>query len=123
MSFAAMQEHVAVLERARLVRKERRGRERLVRGDVDTIRATGTSRSAVSRRFAAATETALAGMLAAPLDELDLGTMALRWCAAGMIPADKQFRRVNGHLHLPALATRSSATSPKLSEPPLTMRP
>jgi putative transposase len=29
--------------------------------------------------------------------------MALRWCAAGMIEAGKQFRRVNGHLHLPAL--------------------
>ncbi len=31
------------------------------------------------------------------------GTMALRWCAAGMIEAGKQFRRVNGRLHLPAL--------------------
>jgi putative transposase len=31
------------------------------------------------------------------------GTMALRWCAAGMLEADHQFRRVNGHLHLPAL--------------------
>ncbi len=31
------------------------------------------------------------------------GTMALRWCAAGMIEARNQFRRVNGHLHLPAL--------------------
>jgi putative transposase len=31
------------------------------------------------------------------------GQMALRWCAAGMIEASKQFRRVNGHLHLPAL--------------------
>ena len=29
--------------------------------------------------------------------------MALRWAAAGMIEAGKQFRRVNGHLHLPAL--------------------
>jgi len=27
----------------------------------------------------------------------------LRWCAAGMVEAGKQFRRVNGHLHLPAL--------------------
>lgn len=27
--------------------------------------------------------------------------MALRWCAAGMLEAAKQFRRVNGHLHLP----------------------
>jgi putative transposase len=31
------------------------------------------------------------------------GTMALRWCAAGMGEAATQFRRVNGHLHLPAL--------------------
>lgn len=31
------------------------------------------------------------------------GQMALRWCAAGMLEARKQFRRVNGHLHLPAL--------------------
>jgi transposase-like protein len=31
------------------------------------------------------------------------GMMALRWCAAGMVEAGKQFRRVNGHLHLPAL--------------------
>jgi putative transposase len=31
------------------------------------------------------------------------GQMALRWCAAGLVEASKQFRRVNGHLHLPAL--------------------
>jgi putative transposase len=31
------------------------------------------------------------------------GQMALRWCAAGMVEAGKQFRRINGHLHLPAL--------------------
>jgi transposase-like protein len=31
------------------------------------------------------------------------GQMALRWCAAGMLEAGKQFRRVNGHLHLTAL--------------------
>ena len=31
------------------------------------------------------------------------GQMALRWCAAGMLEASKQFRRVNGFLHLPAL--------------------
>ena len=31
------------------------------------------------------------------------GQMALRWCAAGMAEAAKQFRRVNGFLHLPAL--------------------
>ena len=31
------------------------------------------------------------------------GQMALRWCAAGMVEASEQFRRVNGHIHLPAL--------------------
>jgi putative transposase len=31
------------------------------------------------------------------------GNMALRWCAAGMAEAGKQFRRVNGHMHLAAL--------------------
>jgi len=31
------------------------------------------------------------------------GQMALRWCAAGMLEASKQFRHVNGHLHLPQL--------------------
>lgn len=38
MSFAAVQKHVAVLERAGLVTKQRKGREQIVRGDVDTIR-------------------------------------------------------------------------------------
>jgi hypothetical protein len=31
------------------------------------------------------------------------GDMAVRWCAAGMLEAAKQFRRVKGHLHLRAL--------------------
>ena len=38
MSFAAVQKHIAVLERAHLVTKRRRGREQLVSGDVTTIR-------------------------------------------------------------------------------------
>lgn len=38
MSFAAVQKHVAVLERAHLVSKRRRGREQLVMGDVNEIR-------------------------------------------------------------------------------------
>lgn len=37
MSFAAVQKHVAVLERAGLVTKERRGREQLVRTDPDAV--------------------------------------------------------------------------------------
>ncbi len=31
------------------------------------------------------------------------GNMALHWCAAGVVEAGKQFRRVNGHMHLPTL--------------------
>lgn len=31
------------------------------------------------------------------------GQMTLPWCAAGTAEASKQFGRVNGHLHLPAL--------------------
>ena len=31
------------------------------------------------------------------------GQMVLRWCAAGMAEASKQFHRVKGHLHLPVL--------------------
>jgi DNA-binding transcriptional ArsR family regulator len=38
MSFAAVQKHVAVLERADLVTKRRHGREQLVAGNVVTIR-------------------------------------------------------------------------------------
>ncbi|MCU1481718.1 MAG: transcriptional regulator [Subtercola sp.] len=38
MSFAAVQKHVAVLEEARLVTKEPRGRERMVRGEPGRIR-------------------------------------------------------------------------------------
>jgi DNA-binding transcriptional ArsR family regulator len=37
MSFAAVQKHVAVLERAGLVAKERRGREQLVRTDAAAV--------------------------------------------------------------------------------------
>ena len=38
MSVTAVQKHVAVLEAAELVTKERRGREQIVRSNVDTIR-------------------------------------------------------------------------------------
>lgn len=37
MSFAAVQKHVAVLERAALVTKERRGREQLVHGNPEAL--------------------------------------------------------------------------------------
>ena len=38
MSFAAVQKHVAVLERAGLVVKKRRGREALAQGKVEAVR-------------------------------------------------------------------------------------
>ena len=38
MSFAAVQKHVAVLEQAGLVTKERSGRTQLVRGNPSTVR-------------------------------------------------------------------------------------
>jgi DNA-binding transcriptional ArsR family regulator len=41
MSFAAVQKHVAVLEQAGLVTKERRGREQVVHGEVDALRRAG----------------------------------------------------------------------------------
>ena len=39
MSFAGVQKHVAVLHQAELVTKQRRGREQLVRADMQSIRA------------------------------------------------------------------------------------
>ena len=38
MSFAAVQKHVAVLERAGLVSKRRSGREQLASGEVEAVR-------------------------------------------------------------------------------------
>ncbi|MGB8857901.1 MAG: metalloregulator ArsR/SmtB family transcription factor [Ilumatobacteraceae bacterium] len=38
MSFAAVQKHVAILERAHLVSKHRRGRERIVCARIETVR-------------------------------------------------------------------------------------
>ena len=38
MSFAAVQKHVAVLERAQIVTKQRNGREQLVRANIKTVR-------------------------------------------------------------------------------------
>jgi DNA-binding transcriptional ArsR family regulator len=37
MSFAAVQKHVAIMERAGLITKERRGREQLVRTDAEAV--------------------------------------------------------------------------------------
>jgi DNA-binding transcriptional ArsR family regulator len=50
VSFAAVQKHVAVLERAGLVTKERRGREQLVRTDPEAV---GGARQALDHLEAA----------------------------------------------------------------------
>ncbi len=42
MSFAAVQKHVAVLERAGLLSKRRSGREQLASGDVEAVRSVAT---------------------------------------------------------------------------------
>lgn len=42
MSFAAVQKHVVVLERAGLVSKRRRGREALASGDVEAVRSVAS---------------------------------------------------------------------------------
>lgn len=42
MSFAAVQKHVAVLERAGLLAKRRSGREQLASGDVDAVRSVAS---------------------------------------------------------------------------------
>lgn len=42
MSFAAVQKHVAVLERSGLVTKRRQGREQLARGDIEVVRSTAS---------------------------------------------------------------------------------
>lgn len=42
MSFAAVQKHVVVLERAGLVSKRRRGREALASGDVEGVRSVAS---------------------------------------------------------------------------------
>jgi putative transposase len=46
------------------------------------------------------------------------GQMALRWCAAGMLEATKQFRKVNGFLHLPALRRALNAEIAKKAVTP-----
>ena len=42
MSFAAVQKHVAVLEKAGLISKRREGREQLASGDVDAVRSVAS---------------------------------------------------------------------------------
>ena len=42
MSFAAVQKHVAVLEKAGLLNKRRSGREQLASGDVEAVRSVAS---------------------------------------------------------------------------------
>lgn len=42
MSFAAVQKHVAVLERAGLVSKRRQGRQQLAQGEVEAVRSVAS---------------------------------------------------------------------------------
>ena len=46
------------------------------------------------------------------------GQMALRWCAAGMAEAAKQFRKVNGFLHLPVLRKALEAEVARITVTP-----
>jgi putative transposase len=50
------------------------------------------------------------------------GNMTLRWCAAGMVEAQQQFRRVNWHLHLAGLRTALEREPPRPSDPSVMMR-
>ncbi|MGD0985019.1 MAG: hypothetical protein ABSA65_14570, partial [Acidimicrobiales bacterium] len=50
------------------------------------------------------------------------GQVALRWCAAGMVEAGRQFRKVNGFLHLPALRAHLMTTSSAVSHRSTTTR-
>jgi hypothetical protein len=47
------------------------------------------------------------------------GQMALRWCAAGMVEAAKQFRKVHGFLHLPSLRKALEAEVAKITVTPV----
>jgi len=49
--------------------------------------------------------------------------MALCWCTPGMVEASKQFRRVNGHLHLPQLREALEAEVAQNVGTPVKIRP
>ncbi len=49
------------------------------------------------------------------------GQMALRWCAAGMAEAGKQFRRIHGHLHLPTLRGALETEAANMTQPSCTL--
>ena len=51
MSFAAVHKHVAILEEVGLVTRRRRGRESLVRGDIDRVRDARRALDALEQRW------------------------------------------------------------------------
>jgi DNA-binding transcriptional ArsR family regulator len=63
MSFAAVQKHIAVLERAALITKERRGREQIVRCNAPTLRKAAALLDAYEQLWIART-TQIADILA-----------------------------------------------------------
>ena len=56
MSFAAVQKHVAVLEKAGLITKRRTGREHLASGDVTALRSVAAMLTELGKRGAAASD-------------------------------------------------------------------
>ena len=74
---------------------------RLPEGDLAKARGDGTSKSAVSRRFVALSRKKMKAWLASDLSEL--AEMALRWTAAGLLEAQKTFRRLKAYRQLPIL--------------------
>lgn len=73
MSLAAVQKHVAVLERAGLVVKERRGREQLVRTDPAAVRRARHALDQLERAWRGRVER-MSQLLAGPADPGDGGT-------------------------------------------------
>ncbi|MGA5122129.1 ArsR/SmtB family transcription factor [Streptomyces pseudogriseolus] len=72
MSFAAVQKHVTVLERAGLVTKERRGREQLVRTDPDAVARARQALDALESAWRARVDR-MSGLLAEDDDGPDTG--------------------------------------------------
>ncbi|AGL20253.1 helix-turn-helix transcriptional regulator [Actinoplanes sp. N902-109] len=68
MSFAAVQKHVAVLEKAGLLTKRRRGREQLASGDVTAVRSVAAMLAELEQVWRGRIER-IDALIAAELDE------------------------------------------------------
>ena len=97
MSFAAVQKHVAVLERAGLVTKERRGREQLVRTDRDAV--------GRARRVLDELETAWRGRVDRMADLLAQSRARTDGC---VVSVEKDFDSLQPHSSSPTSTPRSS---------------